>query len=605
MASSVDIPRFSLSLKTIFLSIFVGVIAGMGSVLFLTLLQISTKFLLGLAGYSPPVPFGETKELLSMEIDLRLSRYIIIILPAFGGLISGVVTYKYAPEAEGDGTDATIDAFHNKRGYIKPSIPPLKAVTSAVLIGSGGSAGREGPISHIGAGAASVIATKLRLSDREREIMIVAGMAAGIGSIFRAPLGGSIFGIETLYRRDYEVDALVPAVLSTFVAYIVFSLFLGWEPIFKVPEYSFTPPQLLFYAMLGILAGLLARVYVRVYTNTHRLFERVQCPRYIKPAIGGLLVGIVGFFLPQVLETGYGWIQYVILGKSEMLKSSMTQGVGVIEILIIILFMKMIVTSLTVGSGGSGGLFAPSLVIGGFLGGVVGFLLNEVAPGYAGELGAYILVGMGCFFAAAAKVPIASIVMVAEMTWDYNILAPAFLASIVAYFVSGDETIYEKQIDIRMHSPLHEREFVAEFLSSLIVENIAVPDIHVANEKLSLIELERVFSDTKRMALPVVDDEGNYLGIVTVGQLMYIPPSKWEKMRVRDIIQCKFVYVYPKDSVLIALYKMLKNELPELPVVDKKTGKLIGEISFRDIIKILHYKAEEYFEELRTKYKVK
>lgn len=593
MDSGIDLPRFSLSLKTILLSIIVGIIAGLGSVLFLLLLQTTTKIFLGLAGYVPPTPPGEEDDFISIVLPFQLGRYLILILPAIGGLISGFISYKYAPETEGDGTDATIDAFHRERGYIKPKVPLIKAITSSILIGSGGSAGREGPISQIGAGVASVIATRLKLSDREREVLVAAGMAAGIGSIFRAPLGGSIFGIETLYKRDYEVDALVPAVLSTFVAYIVFSLILGWRPIFEVPEYSFVPLQLPFFALLGILAGILARLYVRLYVATDKMFKKLDCPKYIKPTIGGLFVGIIGFFLPPALETGYGWIQYAIWGKMAL------------SLLIMIVFVKMITTSLTVGSGGSGGLFAPSLVIGGFLGGVVGFFFHEMAPQYVGEPGVYILVGMGCFFAAAAKVPIASIIMVAEMTGDYNILAPAFLASILAYFISGDESIYQKQIDVRIHSPLHEREFVAEFLGGLRVRAISIPDIRVVREDVSLVELERIFSESGRLALPVVDKEDNYLGIVMIGQLIYITPEKRKTMKVKDIIQCKFVYVYPEDSLLVALYKMLKNELPELPVVDRKTRKLIGEISFRDIVKILHYKAEEYFKELRTKYKIK
>lgn len=593
MSSDIDIPYFSLSLRTILLSIVVGAIAGIGSVLFLILLQTTTMILLGLAGYAPPVPPGEEDSFIDIKLPFHVGGYLILILPAIGGLISGIISYKLAPETEGDGTDATIEAFHKNRGHIKPKVPPIKAITSSILIGAGGSAGREGPISQIGAGIASVMATKLGLSDREKEILVVAGMAAGIGSIFRAPLGGSIFGIETLYKRDYEVDALVPSVLSTFVAYIVFSLILGWRPIFDVPEYSFVPLQLPFFVLLGILAGILARLYVRLYAVTHKLFGKMNCPKYMKPAIGGLLVGIIGFFLPPALETGYGWIQYAIWGKIAL------------SILIIVVFMKMVTTSLTVGSGGSGGLFAPSLVIGGFLGGVVGFCCHEIAPQYVGDPGVYILVGMGCFFAAAAKVPIASIIMVAEMTGDYKILAPAFLASIIAYFISGDESIYQKQIDVRIHSPLHEREFVAEFLSSLRVGLISIPDVRVVREDMSLVDLERIFSESNRLALPVVGKEDNYLGIVTIGQLMYVVPEKRKYMKVGDIIQCKFIYVYPEDSLLVALYKMFKNELPELPVVDRKTRKLIGEISFKDIIKILHYRAEEYFAELRTKYKIK
>ena len=588
------VPRFTLSIKTIILAIVVGVLAGLGSIAFLIMLQLSTKVLLGLAGYTPPSPAGEEMEFIPVNVPC-IGRPIIIILPAAGGLISGAISYKLAPETEGDGTDATIEAFHRKRGLIKGRVPLVKAVTSAILIGSGGSAGREGPISQIGGGVASFIATKLGLSEREREILVVAGLAAGIGSIFRSPLGGSIFGIETLYKKDYEVEALVPAVLSTFVAYIVFSVIVGWRPIFDTPPYSFTSAQLPFFAALGVLAGLMARLYVYMYTKVRECFQGLKNPiiKPIKPAIGGLMVGVIGYFIPQALETGYGWIQLAIWGKIAL------------EILIIVVFVKMIATSLSVGSGGSGGLFAPSLVIGGFLGGVVGYVFHEMFPQYIDEPGVFILVGMGCFFAAAAKVPLASIIMVAEMTGDYNILAPAFLASVIAYLVSGDASIYEKQIDVRIHSPLHEREFIATFLGRLKVEEIAIPDIRVVREDMRLDMLERVFRESDRLALPVINKEGKYVGIVAVDDLFSIPIELRANKYVRDIVKCKFVCVDPKDSLLTALYKMVEHELPELPVVDMRTKELRGEVSFRDVIKLLHYSAEEYFGELKIKYKVR
>lgn len=591
--SFIDRHRISLSTRVLLLSVIIGIVSGIGSIVFYLSLQVCTQLLLGLTGYCISPPAGE-KELIKLGIHAIQHRYLIILIPLFGGIISGLLVYFFAPEAEGDGTDAVIGSYHYKRGKIRGRVPIIKTIASAVLIGSGGSAGREGPISQIGAGFASGMSSKLGLSDREREVLVVSGMAAGIGSIFRAPLGGSLFGIEVLYKRDYEVEALVPNVIATFVAYIVFSLVVGWDPIFSVPQYSFSPMQLPFFAILGFVAGILVRIYVKVFYWTRDSFDKVNMPRYLKPALGGLLVGLLGYFIPQILGTGYGWIQYAINNWDKM----------ALWLFLILIFGKMIATSLSVGSGGSGGVFAPSVVIGGFLGGCIGLLFYWICPQYSGDPGVFILIGMGCFFAAAAKVPIASIVMVAEMTWDYNILAPAFLASIVAYLVSGDESIYEKQIDVRIHSPLHEREFVAEFLGTLVVKSIALPDIRVVYEDMSLADLERVFSDSQRLALPVVDREENYLGIVTIGQLIYIPLEKRSRMKVRDIVQCKFVYVHPEDSVLVALYKMLKHEIPELPVVDRKTGKLIGEISFRDIIKILHFKAEEYFEELKAKYKV-
>ena len=261
----------------------------------------------------------------------------------------------------------------------------------------------------------------------------------------------------------------------------------------------------------------------------------------------------------------------------------------------------MLATALSVGSGGSGGLFAPSLVIGGFLGGVMGSLFKMLYPETAGCVGVYIIVGMGCFFAAAANVPLASIIMVAEMTGDYNILPPAFLASILAYVVSGEGSIYEQQVEEQFRSPFHEREIVAGLLSRLTVGRVAVPDTHVVSLNDSVMKAEEIMRECKRLALPVINENGRYVGIVTAMDVMAIPPERMFDTRVKDIVRCKFVFVTPECSLLDALYKMLKFEFPELPVINRETRELMGEVSLRDILKYFHYRTEEYFRELKIK----
>ncbi len=571
----------------LFAAIIVGIISGLGAVMFYILLEVFTEIFLDPTGIDFPVPAGEYVEIDLFDFDDLDLRYLILIVPSLGGIISGVLVYFFAPEAEGHGTDAVIEAFHKKRGLIRGRVPIIKTLASAVLIGSGGSAGREGPIAQIGAGFASNISHRLGFSERDREILIVAGMAAGIGSIFRAPLGGSIFGIEVLYRRDYESEALIPCVISTFVAYIIFSLLIGWRPIFGIPQYTFQPMQLPFFAALGLIAGLLARLYVRTFYFIRDIFKRWRIPNFLKPAIGGLIVGIIGFFAPQVLGTGYGWIQQMFHTGVEIS----------IALLLLFFFAKMIATSFSIGSGGSGGVFAPSVVMGGFLGGAVGMILCELFPDIVTDPHMFIIVGMGCFFAAAAKVPLASIIMIAEMTWDYNLLAPAFLASVVAYMVSGDISIYEKQLNKKIHSPLHEGEFMFEFLSHLEVSTVAVPNIRKVDSNMTLDKLKEVFKETKRLALPVIDEDGRYVGIVRVEDLMAVNSDELCRRRVGEITRCIFTYVYPRNGLLTALHKMSRNKLLEIPVVDEKSGMPIGTVSFRDIMKLLYYRAEEFIKE--------
>jgi CIC family chloride channel protein len=252
------------------------------------------------------VPAGELP--LFTPPDFETAKWVMFLLPAAGGLLAGIIIFTFAPEAEGHGTDAVIDAYNNKRGIIRKRVPIIKAISSIITIGTGGSAGREGPIAQIGAGFGSALATFLKLSDRDRRIMLICGTAAGIGSIFKAPLGGSIFAIEVLYKSDMETEGLVPAFISSTVAYSIFSSFFGWGHIFSMPSFSFThPSELVFYGILGILCAATAILFVVIfYGMRNKFFRPLKIKPHFKPAIGGLFVGIIAMFFPQVLGTGYG-----------------------------------------------------------------------------------------------------------------------------------------------------------------------------------------------------------------------------------------------------------------------------------------------------------
>ena len=336
-------------------------------------------------------------------------------IPALGGLISGLIVFNFAPEAEGHGTDAMIDSFHRKKGVIRRRVPLIKTIASAITIGSGGSAGKEGPIAQIGAGFGSFLASVLKVSDRERRIMLLAGAAGGIGAIFKAPLGAALFATEVLYRKeDFEFEAIIPCTLSSIVAFMVFTFHDGNATVFHIPAFSLaTPGQLPFYAVLGVLCALVAFPYIKFfYGSRDRFFRRLNIPKSIKPAIGGLMVGIIALFLPEVLGGGYPWMQSAIDGHLA------------IRLMAVLIVAKIAATSFTISSGGSGGVFAPSLFIGSMLGGAFGNLCQRFFPHIITEPGAFVLVGMGGFFAGVAKVPIAALIMVAEMTGGYSSYRP-------------------------------------------------------------------------------------------------------------------------------------------------------------------------------------
>ena len=279
----------------------IGIIAGVGSILFYQLINWATWLFLGQgAGYIPPVPGGE-----GLTAITPIARpWIIPLICSLGGLIGGLIVFKFAPEAEGHGTDAAINSFHNKQGFIRRRIPLVKMIASAITIGSGGSAGREGPVALIGAGFGSVIADVFKLDAHDRRIALAIGIGAGIGSIFKAPLGGALISAEILYRRDFESEALLPSFIASIVGYCVFGSWNGWAPIFSINTgFAFTRPQeLLGYAILGIVCGLFGILYGRTFYWVAISSGPAKFPNYLKPAVGGLIVGTIGIFLPQTWE---------------------------------------------------------------------------------------------------------------------------------------------------------------------------------------------------------------------------------------------------------------------------------------------------------------
>jgi len=559
----------------------VGIISGLGAIIFFVLLKEATHFFLNyLAGYYPSAPGGEP---VFIPHGIRPNRWILLIAPAIGGLISGLIVYTLAPEAEGHGTDALIDAFHQHRGVIRKRVPIIKTIASAITIGSGGSAGREGPIAQIGAGFASFFSSLLKLNDRERRILVLAGAGAGIGAIFRAPLGGAFFATEVLYNEEeFEYEALIPCFLSSIVGYSVYCTFsgYGWGAIFHAPVFTFHNPwQLTFYGLLGLLMALFGYVYVKVfYQIRDRIFRPLKIPNIFKPAIGGLAVGGIALFCPQVLGTSYGMIQQAIDGSLTL------------QFLFLVGLLKIVATSFTISSGGSGGVFAPSLVIGGLLGGAFGKLFSITFPGIIDQPGAFVLVGMASFFAGAAKVPIASIIMVSEMTVGYSLLVPMILASSFAYLFSRKKTtIYEKQVPKRVDSPAHMGDFIVDVLEGIRVEDVLKKERKVVliPEYTKLRDIGDIISNTTNSYFPVVNEKNKMIGIISMDDLrtLFFERHMGDLLIAKDIATKDVITLNLEESLSSALKKFTMKNIDELPVVDsKKPNNVIGMLSRRDAI---------------------
>jgi len=558
-----------------------GVVAGLGAGAFELLTGLFTHVFLDLgAGFRPPTAVGEHH--LFPPSDGALRPAVLALLPLIGGLVGGALVYGLAPDADGPGTEAAIDAFHNRRGVIRARVPIVKTVASAITLGTGGSAGREGPIALIGAGVGSVLATTLRLSVRERRMLMVAGLAAGIGAVFRAPLAAALFSAEVLYREmDMEFEVLVPSVISSIVSFSVFTLMFGAEPLFTTAEFSFSDPrELLPYTILSAASAFGAFAFTRVFRRFERMFRGLQIPRVFKPALGGLGVGLFALVLPETIASGYGYLQQALLGEVSL------------SLLMIIALGKMITTSLTVGSGQSGGVFGPAIVIGGALGGVVAELARMVMPSIVPPTGAFVMVGMAGFFAGAANTPLASIIMVSEMTGNYRLLVPSMWVCIIAFVLVRRATLYAGQLARRSESPVHLGEMMQEVLDRLTVGEalkraVKEPMVTV-HAGATLSELCELFATSHHSSFPVVDDRERLVGVIDDGALRMAVTMKGQGMEdiivAHDLIERAPVLV-EADSLQVAMHKMVTSGREELVVVhgDRPT-EAIGSLSRRDLV---------------------
>ena len=573
-------------------SILIGLVAGMGAVFFYYLLSIASHHLLGGIGhYYPPPPSGEADIFTAPGVvpPGLLSdphTWILVLLPAIGGLIAGILIYRYAPEAEGHGTDAVIDAYHQQGGFIRKRVPVIKTFASAITIGTGGSAGREGPIAQIGAGFGSYLADRLKLDDKSRRMMLLCGAAGGIGSIFRSPLGGALFTISVLYKRDSEFESLVPAFISSIIAYSVFCSFFGWGSLFATPEYVFEHPlELVFDALLGLLCGLVGILYINVFYGMRDIFRKLGIRNYMKPAIGGLLLGILALVLQQ--SCGYG---YDILGMGYGIIQSAIDGKLAFEILVLLVLAKIIATSFTISSGGSGGVFAPSLVIGAMLGGAFGIAAHALFPGVIGELQStsFVLIGMAALLSGVARVPIAAIVMVSELSGNYNLLPPLMFASTIAYLVTSNWTIYEKQVPARVDSPAHREELTIDILENASVSDAMSVDIMPANPTNSVQTVLNLITKYGHIGYPVLDDN-RLVGIVTFKDAERVPIEDREAVLVEQVMApaTSLIVTYSDESLEDALRKLVLNDIGRLPVVDRDDqSKILGIVTKSDIIRL-------------------
>jgi len=552
----IDIRNLEYFRKWLILGIFIGIAAGIGALIFYYLIIYAQSLFLGnIAGMQPPTPTGEGGLPYVPGNDLLVPVSILL-----GGLLSGLLVYKFAPEAEGHGTDAMIDTFHNKNGKIRRRVPLVKAIASAITIGSGGSAGREGPTAQIAAGIGSWLSDAFKLDDRDRRIAVLVGTGAGIGTIFKAPIGGALLAVEVPYMRDFETGALFPAIVASAVGYSIFGSIVGFQPIFGYYLGAFNPFNFPFFAVLGVASGIFVIFYVKVFYRIRNAFRSLKISNYYKPMIGALFVGLIAMLFPEIVGVGYGWVQVFSAGNFQSLPAL---GMPLLLVLILLPFAKVFATSFTVGSGGSGGVFAPGIFIGASLGLVFGLLFNYISPTLAVSVTPFVIVGALAFMGAAGKVPVSVLLMVTEMTGSLQLLPAAMVAVALSYLVSGKSTIYESQVPTRMDSPAHKYEYEEPILEGIKVGDIRLEDFAVTSDA-SAAHVKRRMQELSIPNLPVIDSlaERNFVGRISLLKIQGMNSGRLKRVK-KDHMES----VKSSSTAREALDIMAKNKTTWVPVV--------------------------------------
>jgi chloride channel protein, CIC family len=561
--------------KWLILGVLIGTMAGVGAIVFYEALLACTHFFLGtLAGYHVPTPVSEGAHRASASFTRPWALPLVV---GLGALLGGIIVFRFAPEAEGHGTDAAISAVHHNPRGIRFRAVIVKIVASALTIGSGGSGGREGPTGQISAGFASLLARELDLSPADARIAVVTGIGSGIGAIFGAPLGGAVLATEILYRDDFDAEALLPSFVASLVGYVIFGSVVGFTPLFGFAgSYHFSnPTHLVWFALIGVLGGLIGLLYAKGFYGISALFGRLALPRWVKPAIGGVIVGLIALAIPEVLGTGYGWIQ---------------EGLGhqlltlPLWIVLVLPFARILATGLSIGSGGSGGIFGPGMVIGAFIGASVWRLLEPVVPSMGHNPAPYVIIGMMCCFGGISRAPLAVMLMVAEMTGSLSILGPAMIAVGLAWFIvrRSDDTIYRSQLRTRADAPAQRLLIGMPVLANVPVRQAMAAPRLVITGGTSAEAAHDLLAKSGLTAAPVVDSEGRFEGTISLARLEASRGAR--DHRLESFVDVTAPTVSESAHLDVAVDAITTSTERWVPVLDSER-KVVGTVATSDVVR--------------------
>ena len=555
------------------LGIVVGLLGGFGAVAF--------RYLIGLF---QSLIYSTNGDLTTAAATLPWWR--IVLGPAIGGLVVGPLVYFFAREAKGHGVPEVMDAVATKGGRIRKRVAFVKILASAICIGSGGSVGREGPIVQIGSALGSSIGQILRLTDNQVRVLVACGAAAGIAATFNAPIAGAIFALEIILG-DFALPTFTPIILASVMATEVSRILIGNYPAFQVPPYDLLFPQeLILYCILGIIAGVVAVSFTVTLYKVEDIWDAWKFPEYLKATIGGLVIGTIALGFPQIMGVGYDSITKALLSQETW------------TILLLLVPLKILATSITIGSGGSGGIFAPSLFMGAMLGGAFGAGAHYLFPYHTAQPGAYAIVGMGALVAGTTQAPIQAFLILFELTQNYKIIAPIMICCVISTFVARSvkkESIYtmkllRRGVDIRAGRDVN-------VLKSMRVDDFMTKHPETIREDTRLRQLINVLQKSKHSTFPVMDNQNRLAGMLSLKDFREIvfEDSLFDIVIARDIATVPAISVTPDDNLATSLQLINQNGIEHLPVIRGADGheEVVGILSQSDIMSAYNHALEE------------
>ncbi len=565
-------------LYTVLVAIACGLAGALGAVVFRLLIRLfQGLFFGGSEGVLAVLRQGLLAEAGDpLAVARTLPWHTVLWIPAAGGLIVGPLVWFLAREAKGHGVPEVIEAVAVHGGVIRPRVVAVKTLVSAICIGSGGSVGREGPIVQIGSAIGSVLGQMLRMPTRQLRTIVGCGTAAGIAATFNAPIAGALFAVEVVVG-DFAVSQFSPIVISAVVATVVSRYLLGNHPAFVVPEYQLQGPlEILPYMLVGVVAGLVGTAFIRTLYFTDDVFTRLPIPEWSKAAVGGLLVGAIGIAFPQVFGVGYSTITDVLNGEVPL------------ALLGVLLGVKLAATSITIGSGGSGGVFAPSLFLGATTGGFFGTLLHRWLPDSSSP-GAYALVTMGAVVAASTHAPLSAMIIIFELTQTIDIIPPVMAACVVSSLISmflSRDSIYT--LKLRRRGIEFDRQDDPNVLRSLFVRDIVDREPAVAKASAGLDEVLTLLVESDHTEIFVVDENERLLGAIYFRELRRIVLEQ-EPLRALvvagDLLETGRPTVSPDDDLDVVMQIFSYEEMEEIAVVDTSDPRrLVGSVHKRDVL---------------------